>query len=132
MKIKIEQPVPVGQYLAVFEGVEAMSSDAYGPGLAWRFAIQTLGPHYGRKVARITSPTATQKNAAGKMLRAIVAPDPDTGEVDIDQYRGRLYQVVLEATDTGGTRVGMAWAANPSSAPPPTPTMPAADAGRSC
>jgi hypothetical protein len=117
---------PQGVYLATFVGVENKTHPDYGPGVEWRFQIAE-GIHKGKIVSRTTSLVPTLKNACGRMLADLIGgPVPKGHAVKVDQYRGRLYQVVIEANSTGnGTRIGKVLPP-PNGAPAAAPAAPSA------
>jgi hypothetical protein len=99
--------VPIGNYTATFIGIkeQAANEKGYGPGVRWEFKI-TAGPQAGQVVSRITGPSPTPKNGAGKMLAGILGRALKEGEeVDLQTYIGRPYMVVVAAGQQGGTRV---------------------------
>jgi hypothetical protein len=104
--IKDREGPPVGTYPARFLGVEDTSHDEYGPGVAWKFEILD-GPSKGKEVSRVTSPQPTEKNTAGKMIRALTGGRLARGStVDVDQYIGQKYTIVVAENSTGtSTRV---------------------------
>lgn len=62
--------VPVGNYTGTFAGVEATPANKekdYGPGLRWKWTVET-GQYAGQVVSRVTTPTPSPKNSAGKIL----------------------------------------------------------------
>src|SRR4051812_48117763 len=99
--------VPQGFYRAKFLGVEDVNNDMYGPGLKWSFEI-TDGAYRGKTPNRTTGLDPSTKSQCGKMLAALAGGSLLVGsEVNIDQYVGRYYEIVVEANSTGkGTRIG--------------------------
>jgi hypothetical protein len=105
MKLRIKG-VPPGRYTALFESVKETVHDDFGAGLAWHFVI--LGGQFdGQAVQRTTPREPTPKNGCGKMLKAIAGSLPSAGvEVDLAQFFGTKYSIVVEEATNGGTRVG--------------------------
>lgn len=99
--------VPVGSYIARFGGVEDVDAKGeYGPGLRWQFEVAS-GPHKGAKTGRITGVEPRAKNACGKILagltgKATLSPED---EVEINDYIGNNYLIVVGATESGATRI---------------------------
>ncbi|MBM4068059.1 MAG: hypothetical protein FJ271_03825 [Planctomycetes bacterium] len=105
MKLTVKQSgVPVGTYLARFTGTKETEND-FGEGLAWEFDVQS-GAHAGAKAGRITGRTPTTKNACGKMLASISGKSLSAGEeIDLADYIGRNYLIIVAETPSGSTRV---------------------------
>lgn len=106
MKLKISAGgVPAGNYQCRFKGIEAVTHDQYGPGLRWNFEIVS-GPLAGQVASRTTSPTPTPRNGAGKLLSGVIGgPLAVDSEVDLSQFVGRNYLVVVEQVASGGTAI---------------------------
>jgi hypothetical protein len=115
---------PVGLYTARFLGIEDKDHPEFGAGLEWRFEIID-GPQKGHIISRTTGCQPSLRSGCGKMLQAIVgAPVQEGTAVDLAQYVGRTYQVMVEVNSTGnGTRVGSV-AAPGQPQPQPTPSAP--------
>ena len=97
--------VPIGSYKAKFLCDELIDHKEYGPGVKWTFEIHE-GKYAGWEVSRITSPNLTLKNAAGKIIRGLVGHILENGvDVNIDDCVDRLYSIVMDETQSGGTRV---------------------------
>jgi hypothetical protein len=101
--------IPVGNYTASFSGIEPSPENkerGYPAGIKWKFTV-VGGPHAGQMTSRITNNSPTAKNAAGKMLCGLLGRALKDGEqVDIDQFLGRPYMVVVSVSPQGvGTRV---------------------------
>jgi hypothetical protein len=101
---------PKGHYVVEFLGVEdqpPLEGSGYGPGLEWRFKV-VEGPYKDKIISRTTALKPTLKNSCGQMLSALAGGAVDVGiETDVDAYKGRRYQVRVEANYSGnGTRVG--------------------------
>jgi hypothetical protein len=106
MRLKVSAGgVPPGSYTARFMGVEPVNSDQYGEGLRWKFAI-TQGPQRDQVAARITGLTPSPRNGCGKILAGLVnRPLALDEEVDIDQFIGRVYLIVVVVSENGGSRI---------------------------
>jgi hypothetical protein len=109
MKLKVSAGgVPAGAYSAKFLGVEVVPEDptkGYGAGIRWQFEV-VGGQHTGSKAGRITTATPTAKNACGKMLSGMTGQALKSGEeVDLGQFVGKAFFVVVQDTNGGGTRV---------------------------
>jgi hypothetical protein len=100
--------VPVGNYTGKFAGTEEVPANAekkYGPGLRWKFVIDT-GPYEGQEVSRVTGPAPTLKNACGKLLSGLIGRAlKEDEQIDPDASVGKRYMVVVAAGQEGGTRV---------------------------
>ena len=97
---------PAGAYTAVFAGVEPKEATGeMGPGYTWRWRIAT-GAHTGKSVQRITGQSPSPSNACGRILSAIAGKTLGEGEdFRLEDYIGKSYMVVVQATPSGGTRV---------------------------
>jgi hypothetical protein len=100
--------VPIGNYVGKFMGLETVPENPerkFGPGVRWRFAIDT-GPHEGQVVSRITGTTPSVKNGCGKMLSGLLGRPLQVGEqVDPDAYVGKRFMIVVAAAQENSTRV---------------------------
>jgi hypothetical protein len=100
--------VPIGVYDAKFVGIERTTHPEFGDGLRFEWCI-TGGKCDGKSAYRTTGTTPTPRNGAGKMLAALAGATATDGlAIDADEFIGRLYTVVVEATESGSTRVGSA------------------------
>lgn len=98
--------VPAGQYLAAFVGVEDTVHPQYGAGIRFQFKIKS-GQYAERRVSRVTSPTPTLANSAGRMLAALAGRPLQVNEaLDVGSFIGKDYIVTIEQALNGGTRVG--------------------------
>jgi len=106
MRLKVSAGgVPVGSYTAKFAGIEPTTSEQYGAGYRWKWEI-TAGAQAGQAASRTTGTTPTEKNGCGAMLRGLIGGELAVGqEIDIEQYIGRNYMLVVAATASGATRV---------------------------
>ena len=96
--------VPAGSYQAAFKEAEAVDND-YGPGLRWVFEVAS-GPYAGQKTSRITAQTPTPKNACGRILAGLLGKKLTADEeIDLSNFVGNTYLIVVAETQTGMTRV---------------------------
>jgi len=111
MQLKVGSgSVPPGTYVAVFAGVEEQPADAqrgYGPGLRWKWTIETPAEYAGQTASRITGPSPTTQNTCGQILGGVVGKPVAAGEtVDPMAYVGRRYTLLIANGKQGtGTRV---------------------------
>lgn len=110
---KSQFDVPVGKYLAQFDGVTLKDStgrlDEKGkpmpPGMTWDFTILG-GEHAGKKIDRLTGRLPTPKSACGKMLAAISDEVlKDGAEIDLGQFYGKTYRITVEEGNGDRTRL---------------------------
>lgn len=94
--------VPPNSYLAKFVGVEQVEANQYGPGLRWVFEI-VAGPQSGIKVSRMTGAAPTLKNGCGKMLMAVSGKSTVGETVDLTQFVGKVYLIIIVVRPEGGT-----------------------------
>jgi hypothetical protein len=106
MKVTVSSgSVPPGTYLATLAAIEETAHEEYGAGLRFSFTI-VGGPYNNWKLCRTTGRVPSLTNSLGKMLSQLLAYAIKLDEeIDVDQLVGRQYQVVVEATPTGGSRV---------------------------
>ena len=65
------------------------------------------GCHLNAEVSRICSQTLSPKSNLYKFVRMLKGSDMEAGEeVDLQIYVGTRGMIVVEETDSGGTRVG--------------------------
>ena len=97
--------VPAGTYVARFLGVEDTQHDEYGAGLRFRFEV-VGGSCAGHVASRVTKAFPTPGNSAGRMLAGLCGRslNPED-EVDVQEFVGRHYMIVVEQTTGGATRV---------------------------
>ena len=109
--------VPVDNYTATFAGVEAQPANpekGYAPGLRWKFTVEQ-GPFQGQTASRVTGASPSPKNGCGKILAGLLGRALKEGErIDITQYVGKRYLIVVAPAQGGGTRVEAVVPANPS------------------
>jgi hypothetical protein len=100
--------VPAGGYTGEFTGAEPTPPNqekGYPAGLKWSWKI-TSGEHAGRVATRITGAKPSPKNGCGKILNALMGKTLVEGEtVNLDDYVGRRYTMIVSAGEGGGTRV---------------------------
>ncbi len=110
---KSQFDVPVGKYLAQFDGVTLKEAsgklDEKGkpmpPAMTWDFTIID-GEHAGKKVDRLTGRMPTPKSACGKMLAAISDEVlRDGAEIDLGQFYGKTYRITVEEGNGDRTRL---------------------------
>ena len=106
MKMKIaNNQLPVGGYECSFDGAEESTHEVYGDGLRWCFTVER-GKHRSAKAYRTTKPEPTPKNSCGRFLAALAGKPPTDGlEIDLDDYIGRRYSVIVGESEGGSTRV---------------------------
>lgn len=96
---------PVGSYAATFDGCEETTNEQFGAGLRWKWKV-TAGPQAGQIAGRTTGTTPTTRNGCGKMLAAVTGKPLNIGDdVDLQEFVGKPYMIIVAATDSGGTRV---------------------------
>lgn len=94
--------VPPNTYNAKFVGVEATEANQYGPGLRWVFEI-TGGSHTGTKMSRMTGAVPTLKNGCGKLLMALSGRTTVGETIDLTQFVGKSYLIIVVQRPEGGT-----------------------------
>src|SRR5262249_51526918 len=91
-----------------YAGIEPQAPNAekgFGAGIRWKLTIDA-GPHIGQTASRITSATPTPKNSCGKMLSGLIGRALKEGEqINLDEYVGKRYMIVIGAGQNGGTRI---------------------------
>lgn len=96
--------VPPGAHTAKFLGVEQKESK-FGPGIVWKFEVVS-GPYAKAKTSGMTGIEPTAQNKCGKFLAGIMGkPLSVDQEIDLQSYVGKMYLVVVEPTDKGGSRI---------------------------
>ncbi len=99
--------VPAGSYNASFAGLDQYQEniEKYGEGVLLRFKILT-GEHKGEEASRICSKKFSAKSNLYKFAKALRGSDLESGETfDFAEYVGTKGMVIIEATDSGSTRV---------------------------
>ncbi|MBY0461006.1 MAG: hypothetical protein K2V38_27105 [Gemmataceae bacterium] len=94
--------VPPASYNAKFVGVESAEANQYGPGLRWVFEI-VGGSHAGTRVSRMTGAMPTLKNACGKLLMSVSGKNSVGETIDLSQYAGKVYLIIVAPRPEGGT-----------------------------
>lgn len=100
--------VPVGAYEAEFVGAEPYTENVekYGPGVLLKWRILDGEEHAGDETSRICSQKMSPKSALGKFAIAIKGSPIATGDTfAFACHVGVTGIVILEETDSGGTRV---------------------------
>ena len=113
MKLTVQAgSVPPGSYLARLLNC-TLVTNKYGEGLQWEF--QVVGGQYdSAKVGRFTTAAPTPKNACGRLLAGLIGKPLTIAEaIDPQTYIGKVYAIVVVATQNGGSKVE-------SAATPPT------------
>jgi hypothetical protein len=103
---------PPGSYHAKFLGIEPAEANEYGAGIRWLFEIIS-GALAGTKIGRTTGDKPTVRNACGKMLTGISGKTAVGETVDLAQYVGKTYLIIVIQRPEGGTSLD-------SVCPPPT------------
>ena len=95
---------PPGTYRARLGSVRDTMHLEFGAGMRFEFEI-IEGAQTGDKVSRITGILPTPANAAGRMLSGLAGKLALHEEVDISDFVGREYLIVVEEVREGVTRV---------------------------
>ena len=103
---------PPGSYLAKFLCAEQAEANEYGASLRWQFEIVS-GPLTGSKIGRTTGDKPTVRNACGKLLTGISGKSTVGETIDLTQYVGKVYLIIVAQRPEGGTSLD-------SVCPPPT------------
>jgi hypothetical protein len=101
--------LPVGSYRAEFIGAEPYSENAerFGQGVMLKWRVLE-GDHAGSEATRICSAKLTPKTALGKFAVAIKGGAIETGErFSFAGYAGVRGSLLVESTDSGGSRVSV-------------------------
>lgn len=93
---------PPGSYLAKFVGTEQTEANEFGAGIRWQFEIAS-GALAGTKIGRTTGDKPTLKNACGKMLTGISGKTTVGETVELAQYIGNVYLIIVGPRPEGGT-----------------------------
>lgn len=101
------ETLPPGQYIAAFKDVQKTKHEQWGDGVMFCFEIAT-GPHKGQIATRIGKPNATKQNATGKLIMGITGHH-EVGRVSLKPFIGQYYNVLMETTQGGKTRIGQVW-----------------------
>ncbi len=104
MKLRLGGLLP-GTYTCKFKSVEETTHPEYGDGLKWVFEVAS-GPQKGQFAMKTTSTTPTPRNACGKLLNGLAGRPVSLGEeLDVNDFVGKPYTVVVETTQTGSTAI---------------------------
>jgi hypothetical protein len=105
-EIKSGDGVPAGIYRTMLLRVEDTNHDEFGVGRKFVFEVLD-GDQKGGLATRITSPHATLKNAAGRLIAGITGTSLVPGtKIGLKPFYGRCYLVQVENAPSGnGTRV---------------------------
>jgi hypothetical protein len=96
---------PAGVHKAVFNGCERTTHVEYGDGLKFEFEVVD-GPHKGVRACRYTSADPTPRNAAGRLMADLAGQKPTNNlSVDVDEFVGHQYLIVVREGESGRTRV---------------------------
>jgi len=101
--------IPAGSYRARFLGAEAYveNIEKYGQGCLLRWQV-TDGEQAGNETSRICSAKMTPRTALGKFAVALRGGPIAQGEsFSFGDYAGVTGTVLVEATENGGSRVGV-------------------------
>jgi hypothetical protein len=99
--------LPAGAYSAQFVGVEPYTENVekYGPGVSLKFRV-IAGERINEEASRICSQKMTPKSSLGKFAVALKGAAIAAGErFNFDSYVGTLGTILVEQTDTGGSRI---------------------------
>jgi hypothetical protein len=100
--------VPAGSYHACFVGIDPYNENldkGYGEGVLLRFKI-TSGEYKDLEATRVCSRKFSSKATLPKFAKALRGKDFEAGEkFDFADYIGTKGMVIVEATDSGSTRV---------------------------
>ena len=103
--VSASEGLPVGSYAAKFASAEPVSNE-FGDG--FKLVFQVLqGEHTGATASRICSTKLSPKSNLFKFLMAFKGGKLEPGEsVDLLTFIGSTGMMIVEATDSGATRVG--------------------------
>jgi len=100
--------VPAGSYNASFVGIEPYNENlekGYGEGVLLRFKISS-GEYKDAEATRVCSRKFSSKATLPKFAKALRGKDFESGErFDFADYVGTKGMIIVEATDSGSTRV---------------------------
>ena len=100
--------VPAGSYNASFVGIDPYNENldkGYGEGILLRFKI-TSGEYKDTETTRICSTKFSAKSNLYKFGKSLRGRDLESGEkFDFANYIGTRGLIIVEATDSGSTRV---------------------------
>ena len=127
--------IPAGTYPnSEFLGAESYREnlERYGEGVILRFRVLD-GEHAGEETSRICSAKMSPKSALGKFAVALAGRAIAPGDsFDFARYIGTRGSLMVEATESGGTRVSLflRQQQSPVATPMPQDSQPAAPAER--
>tara|TARA_R110000796_G_C14562598_1_gene435004 strand:- start:2224 stop:2739 length:516 start_codon:yes stop_codon:yes gene_type:complete len=101
------EAVPPGQYIALFKDVTKTKHEQWGEGVMFCFEVAT-GPYKGQIATRIGKPNATKQNATGKLIMGMTASQT-LGRVNLRPLIGSPFNIFVESTQGGKTRISQAW-----------------------
>ena len=99
--------VPAGSYKAEFTGCKPYREnlEKYGEGVSLSFKV-IGGEHDGETASRICSTKFSNKSNLYRFAKSLVGRDLKSGEIfDFDEHVGSEGMLVVEATESGVTRV---------------------------
>ncbi len=103
--VTASEGLPVGSYAARFASAEAVSNE-FGDAVKLVFEV-LQGEHTGATASRFCSTKLTPKSNLFKFLTALKGGKLEPGEsVDLLTFIGSTGMMIVEATDSGATRVG--------------------------
>ncbi|HAD71349.1 MAG TPA: hypothetical protein DCF94_04910 [Gammaproteobacteria bacterium] len=113
MEFEFKRICPAGVYQGIYDGCEDYQSgdperdSAYKEAVKWRFTV-SAGEFKNSAIGRITPKVPTSKNATGRIIRGLCGsgnPHDPSKVFDDTPYIGNRYQIIVEDTDSGYTRV---------------------------
>jgi len=134
MRVDVYESLPPGQYVAKLKERKEMPASAKfpdaGPSFAWEFEVAS-GEHAGKSASAWTPTRLTSQNNLGKLIARMLGRPMRSGEeIDIDEFLGHLYSIIVDYTSDGTrTKVtsaapvpaGVAAAVTKTAAPTPAP-----------
>lgn len=134
MRVDVYESLPPGQYVARLKERKEMPASAKfpdaGPSFAWEFEVQQ-GEHAGKAASAWTPTRLTSQNNLGKLIARMLGRPMRSGEeIDIDEFIGNLFSIIVDYTSDGTrTKVtsaapvpaGVAAAVTRTAAPTPAP-----------
>lgn len=118
--------VPQGQYIALFRDVQKTSHEQWGEGVMFVFEI-AAGEFKGQTATRIGKPKPSTQNATGKIISGLTGQTfKQDDKIDLRSYVGKPYQILVEPTQGGKTRIAQVWPYQRQQQTMPVATMPVA------
>lgn len=106
------EALPVGQYIGILKDVQKTFHEQWGDGVMFVFDI-VAGEHKGQTATRIVKPKPTTQNATGKLLSGITGKQYRQDEmINIRPFIGLPYNILIESTQGGKTRIAAVWKYN--------------------